>query len=72
MLHEDYIRSRGVVEEVLPNTKYRVLLDNGQEIVATISGKIRISSIKIINKDKVLVDVSVYDPSKGRIVWRYI
>ena len=60
----------GVVKETLPNTVFRVELENGHIITAHISGKMRKNYIRILTGDKVLVDISPYDLSKGRIVFR--
>ncbi|MDD5677240.1 MAG: translation initiation factor IF-1 [Kiritimatiellae bacterium] len=67
---EDIIRVDGVVTKVLPSTMYRVKLQTGTEILAHISGKMRIHFIKISPGDKVTIEVSPYDLSKGRIVFR--
>ena len=64
------IECEGVVVEVLPNTVFRVKLTNGHIVTATISGKLRMNYIKILPGDKVTVEVSVYDLTKGRITWR--
>jgi translation initiation factor IF-1 len=60
----------GVVKETLPNTIFRVELENGHMITAHISGKMRKNYIRILTGDKVLVDMTPYDLSKGRIVFR--
>ena len=60
----------GVVTEALPNAVFRVKLPNDHVITAHISGKLRMNYIKILPGDKVTVEVSVYDLSKGRITWR--
>jgi len=61
----------GVITETLPNAMFRVKLDNGHEILAVISGKMRMHYIKILVGDKVTVEMSPYDLSKGRITYRY-
>ena len=61
----------GVVVEALPNAMFRVKLDNGHEILAVISGKMRMHYIKILVGDKVTIEMSPYDLTKGRIVYRY-
>lgn len=61
----------GVITETLPNAMFRVKLDNGHEILAVISGKMRMHYIKILVGDKVTLDMSPYDLSKGRITYRY-
>ena len=60
----------GVVTEALPNAVFRVKLPNEHVVLAHISGKLRMNYIKIVPGDKVTVEVSVYDLSKGRITWR--
>jgi len=66
----DVIEFEGVVVEVLPNTVFRVKLTNGHIITAHISGKMRMNYIRILPGDKVTVEVSVYDPTQGRITFR--
>ncbi|MBC8225864.1 MAG: translation initiation factor IF-1 [Gammaproteobacteria bacterium] len=66
----DAIQMNGVVKETLPNTIFRVELENGHMITAHISGKMRKNYIRILTGDKVLVDMTPYDLSKGRIVFR--
>jgi translation initiation factor IF-1 len=68
---EEALRVDGVVAKVLPATMYRVRLENGHEILAHISGKMRKHFIKITNGDKVTVEISPYDLSKGRITYRH-
>ena len=63
--------TNGVVTEALPNTMFRVELDNGMNILCTLSGKLRMNYIKIMVGDKVKVEMSVYDMTKGRISYRY-
>ncbi|AEB12438.1 translation initiation factor IF-1 [Marinithermus hydrothermalis] len=67
---KDTIRAEGVVEEALPNTQFRVKLDSGLEILAYISGKMRMHYIPILPGDRVVVEISPYDPTKGRIIYR--
>ena len=67
---EDVIRIDGVVTKVLPATLYRVKLENGSKILAHISGKMRKHFIKISVGDKVTLEISPYDLTKGRIVYR--
>lgn len=66
----DVIELEGTVLEKLPNACFKVELQNGHQIIAHISGKLRMNFIRIIPGDKVLVEMSPYDLSKGRIVWR--
>ncbi len=61
----------GVITDTLPNAMFRVKLDNGHEILAIISGKMRMHYIKILVGDKVTVELSPYDLTKGRITYRY-
>ncbi len=70
MPKEEAIQMNGVVKETLPNTVFRVELENGHMITAHISGKMRKNYIRILTGDKVLVEISPYDLSKGRIVFR--
>ena len=66
----DAIEVSGVVQESLPNAMFRVALDNGDKIIAHISGKMRMHYIKILPGDKVTVELSPYDLSRGRITYR--
>ena len=70
MSKEDVIEVEGTVVEALPNTNFKVELENGHQIVAHIFGKLRMNYIKILPGDKVKVELSPYDLSKGRITWR--
>ena len=70
MSKEDVIEVEGVVSEALPNTLFKVKLENGHEILAHISCKLRMNYIKILPGDKVKVELSPYDLTKGRITWR--
>jgi len=67
----DSIQVEGTITESLPNAAFKVLLDNKHEVLAYISGKMRMNYIKILPGDKVLVELSPYDLSRGRIVYRY-
>ncbi|MGO9480266.1 MAG: translation initiation factor IF-1 [Candidatus Kryptoniota bacterium] len=71
MAKQGQIKVDGTITETLPNANFRVKLDNGHEILAHISGKMRMNFIKILVGDKVTVELSPYDLSKGRIVYRY-
>ena len=64
------IEVEGTVIENLPNTNFKVKLENGHEILAHISGKLRMNYIKILPGDKVKVELSPYDLNRGRITWR--
>jgi translation initiation factor IF-1 len=66
----DKIEIEGEVKELLPNTKFKVEFENGHQVLAHISGKMRMNFIKILPGDKVLVELSRYDLSKGRITYR--
>ena len=70
MSKEDVIEVEGVVKEALPNAQFKVELSNGHEILAHISGKLRMNFIRILPGDKVTVELSPYDLTKGRITWR--
>ena len=71
MAREDVIEVEGtVVEETLPNTTFKVELTNGHQVLAHISGKLRMNYIKILPGDKVKLELSPYDLSRGRITWR--
>ena len=70
MSKEDVIEVEGTVVETLPNTNFKVELENGHQVLAHISGKLRMNYIKILVGDSVTVEVSPYDISKGRITWR--
>ncbi len=70
MAKEDIIEVEGTVVEALPNTVFKVELKNGHQILAHISGKLRMNYIKILPGDKVKVELSPYDLTRGRITWR--
>lgn len=70
MPKSDAIEMEGKVMETLPNARFKVLLDNGHQIVAHISGKMRMFYIKILPGDRVRVELSPYDLTQGRIVYR--
>lgn len=65
------MRVDGVVEEAQPNAVFKVRLENGHEVLAHISGKMRMRFIRILPGDRVTVELSPYDLSRGRITWRY-
>lgn len=71
MAKEDAIELEGEIVETLPNATFRVKLDQGQEILAYVSGKMRMHYIKILPGDRVTVQLSPYDLSRGRITYRY-
>jgi translation initiation factor IF-1 len=68
---EDVIEVQGIVTETLPNAMFRVQLENGHKILAHISGKMRMHFIRILPGDKVTVELSPYDLTKGRITYRF-
>ncbi|MDR1665357.1 MAG: translation initiation factor IF-1 [Clostridiales bacterium] len=70
MSKDDVIEVEGIVTEKLPNAMFQVQLENGHKILAHISGKLRMNFIRIIPGDKVLIEMSPYDLTKGRIIWR--
>ena len=71
MSKDGVIQVTGTIVEPLPNAMFRVNLDNGHEVLAYVSGKIRTNFIKILPGDKVAVELSPYDLSRGRITYRY-
>jgi translation initiation factor IF-1 len=71
MAKQGPIKIDGVVTETLPNANFKVKLDNGHQILAHISGKMRMHFIKILVGDKVAIELSPYDLNKGRITYRY-
>lgn len=70
MSKEDTIEVEGIVTDALPNAVFKVRLENGHEIIAHISGKLRQNYIKILTGDRVTIELSPYDLSRGRITWR--
>jgi translation initiation factor IF-1 len=68
---EDVIEVEGTVTEALPNTQFRVELDNGHNVLAHISGKMRMNYIRILPGDRVKVELSPYDLSRGRLTYRF-
>ena len=71
MAKEETIDMEGVVNEVLPDTRFRIVLDNGHNIIAYLSGKMRKHRIRILAGDKVSIEMTPYDLSKGRITFRH-
>lgn len=71
MAKEEAIELEGTVTEVLPNAKFRVELENGHEVLAYLSGKMRKHYIRVLEGDGVKVEVSPYDLSRGRVTYRY-
>ena len=70
-IKKDVIEMEGTIAEPLPNAMFRVQLENGHEVLAHISGKMRMNYIRILKGDRVLVELSPYDLSKGRITYRH-
>lgn len=70
MSKQDVFEVEGVVTDAYPNAMFEVTLQNGHRILATISGKLRMNYIRILPGDKVTVELSMYDLSRGRITWR--
>ncbi|HIU94143.1 MAG: translation initiation factor IF-1 [Candidatus Aphodomorpha sp.] len=70
MSKQDVIEVEGIVSEAHPNAMFEVKLQNGHKILATISGKLRMNFIRILPGDKVTVELSPYDLTRGRITWR--
>ena len=71
MPKEDVLEYEGVVSEILPNAMFRVKLENGHEILAHTAGRMRKHRIRILAGDKVTVEMSTYDLTKGRIIFRH-
>ncbi len=71
MAKDDVIEIEGMIKETLPNAMFKVELENGHEILAHVSGKIRMHYIRILPGDKVTVEMSPYDLTKGRITYRF-
>ena len=72
MAKEELIEMNGRVAEILPDSRYRVILDNGHELVAYTGGKMRKNHIRIIAGDSVTLELSPYDLTKGRIMFRHL
>ena len=72
MAKEELIEMQGVVNEVLPDSRFRVILDNGHQLIAYTSGKMKKHHIRILAGDKVSLELSPYDLNKGRITFRHI
>ena len=71
MAKQGILKQDGIIKEALSNAMFRVRLENGHVIIATISGKMRMNYIRILPGDKVSVEMSPYDLSRGRIIYRY-
>ncbi|KKU13928.1 MAG: Translation initiation factor IF-1 [Parcubacteria group bacterium GW2011_GWC2_45_7] len=68
---KDFVVVNGVIEELLPGTQFRVKLENGQEILAHLAGRLRMHRIRILPGDRVKIEMSPYDLTKGRVTYRY-
>ncbi len=68
---DDVVLAEGIVEEALPNLSFRVKLDNGHQVLAHLSGKMRKNRIRVLVGDRVQVELSVYDLNRGRVTYRY-
>ena len=71
MPKEEAIKMEGTVSEVLPNTTFRVMLENGHQVLATVAGKMRRFRIRVLAGDRVTLAVSPYDLTRGRITYRH-
>ncbi len=71
MAKEEAIRVEAIVKEALPNAMFKVVLENGHEVLAHVSGRMRMNFIRILPGDKVALELSPYDLSRGRITYRY-
>lgn len=72
MAKEELIEMQGVVEEVMPDSRFRVTLENGHQLIAYTAGKMRKHHIRILAGDKITLEMSPYDISKGRITFRHL
>ena len=70
MVKPNKIVKKGVIVEALPSLHFRIRLENGKEIIARLAGKLRIFRIRILPGDQVTVEISPYDETRGRIIWR--
>jgi len=68
---QDFLEVEGVVEDLLPSTTFKVKLDDGRQILAYLSGKLRLHRIRILLGDRVKIEMSPYDLTKGRIIYRF-
>ena len=69
--NKQFIEMRGSVEELLPSANFRIKLENGQNIIGHLSGKMRMNHIRLLPGDEVKVEMSLYDLTKGRVVYRF-
>jgi len=72
MAKEELLEMEGLVDEILPDSRYRITLDNGHKLIAYTAGRVKKNHIRILAGDKVSLEVSTYDLSKGRITFRHI
>jgi translation initiation factor IF-1 len=72
MAKEELLEMDGLVDEILPDSRYRVTLDNGHKLIAYTAGRVKKNHIRILAGDKVSLEISTYDLSKGRITFRHI
>ena len=70
-MSDDVISLKGVVTDVFRGTKFEVTTENNFKVTCTLSGKLKINQIRVLKNDTVDIEVSAYDPTKGRIIWRY-
>ena len=72
MAKEELLEMEGLVDEILPDSRYRITLDNGHKLIAYTAGRVKKNHIRILAGDKVSLEISTYDLSKGRITFRHI
>lgn len=70
-INKEFIEIRGTVDELLPAAKFKIVLENGQSIIGHLAGKMRLHRIRLLPGDEVKVQLSPYDLTKGRIIYRY-
>ncbi len=70
MSEQEVIKEKGVVVESLPNLRFKVKLDSGREVLAYLAGQMKRNRIKVLPGDRVVVEFSIYDKERGRIIWR--
>jgi translation initiation factor IF-1 len=68
---KDYLEARGEVVELLPGAKFKIKLENGQTITGHLSGKMRMNRIRLLPGDEIKVEISLYDLTKGRVIYRF-
>lgn len=71
MIHQGTVEVEGIVTEALPNTLFRVRLDDGRIVLAHLSGRMRMNYIRILPGDRIKLEMTPYDETKGRIIYRY-